>query len=75
VISDWAADGLGIIERSEWDAARLIATGKLVRLLPGWRLEPAPVMALLPSRHGVTNRQRLFLEAAKRAFELPPWRR
>jgi DNA-binding transcriptional LysR family regulator len=75
VISDWAAEGLGIIERSEWDAARLIAAGKLVRILPAWRLEPAPVMALLPSRHGVTNRQRLFLDAAKQAFDPPPWRR
>ena len=28
VISDWAADGLGIIERSEWSAAGLIAAGK-----------------------------------------------
>ncbi|WP_321853919.1 LysR family transcriptional regulator [Paraburkholderia tropica] len=75
VISDWAAQGLGIIERSEWDAARLIASGKLVRVLPAWRLEPAPIMALLPSRHGVTNRQRLFLDAAKRALDPPPWRR
>ncbi|WP_244818302.1 LysR family transcriptional regulator [Caballeronia sp. Lep1P3] len=74
VISDWAADGLGIIERSEWSAAGLIAAGKLVRLLPEWRLEPAPIMALLPSRHAITNRQRIFLEAAKRAFDPAPWR-
>ncbi|MDE1180877.1 LysR substrate-binding domain-containing protein [Paraburkholderia sp.] len=75
VISDWALDGLGIIERSEWDAARLIASGKLVRVLPAWRLEPAPVMALLPTRHGVSSRQRVFLDAAKQAFDPAPWRR
>ncbi len=75
VISGWAASGLGIAERSEWDAAPLIAARTLVRVLPGWRLEPAPVMALLPSRHGVTQRQRLFLDAAKAAFDPPPWRR
>jgi DNA-binding transcriptional LysR family regulator len=75
IISDWAVDGLGIIVRSEWDAARLIAAGKLVRILPSWRLEPAPVMALLPTRHGLTIRQRLFLDVAKRAFDPPPWRR
>ncbi|AXF12550.1 LysR family transcriptional regulator (plasmid) [Paraburkholderia graminis] len=74
VISEWAANGLGVIERSEWSAAGSIASGKLVRLLPQWRLEPAPILALLPSRHAVTNRQRLFLEAAKRAFDPAPWR-
>lgn len=75
VISDWAVDGLGIIERSEWDAVRLIAAGKLVRVLPAWRLEPAPIMALLPTRRGISSRQRLFLDAAKRAFDPAPWRR
>lgn len=74
VVSEWASAGLGIIERSEWSAAGLIAAGKLIRLLPGWRLEPAPILALLPSRNSVTNRQRLFLEAAKRAFDPAPWR-
>lgn len=74
IISDWAAAGMGIIERSEWSAAGLIASGKLVRVLPAWRLEPAPIMALLPSRHAVTNRQKIFLEAAKRAFDPAPWR-
>ncbi|SEE92759.1 DNA-binding transcriptional regulator, LysR family [Burkholderia sp. WP9] len=74
VVSDWAVDGLGIVERSEWDAARLIAAGKLKRVLPAWRLEPAPVMALVPTRHGLTIRQRAFLEAAKRAFDPVPWR-
>ncbi|BCQ55578.1 LysR substrate-binding domain-containing protein [Burkholderia gladioli] len=75
VISDWAAAGLGIIERSEWDAAPLIAAGRLVRVLPGWRLAPAPVMALVPDRRQLTIRQRLFLEAARRALDPPPWRR
>lgn len=74
VVRDWAVDGLGIVERSEWDCARLIAKGKLTRLLPAWRLEPAPVMALTPTRQGLTVRQRVFLEAAKRAFNPVPWR-
>ena len=38
----------------------LIATGKLKRVLPAWRLEPAPVMALTPTRQGLTIRQRVF---------------
>jgi DNA-binding transcriptional LysR family regulator len=75
VVSDWAVDGLGMVERSEWDAARLIATGKLKRVLPAWRLEAAPIMALTPTRHGLTIRQSVFLETAKRAFDPVPWRK
>jgi DNA-binding transcriptional LysR family regulator len=75
VVRDWAVDGLGVAARSEWDCARLIAEGKLRRVLPSWRLEPTPVMALMPTRQGLTIRQRVFLEAAKEAFNPPPWRK
>lgn len=74
VVRDWAVDGLGVVARSEWDCARLIAQGKLKRVLPAWRLEPAPVIALTPTRQGLTIRQRVFLDAAKRAFDPVPWR-
>lgn len=74
VVRDWAVAGLGVVARSEWDCARLIAEGKLRRVLPAWHLEPAPVIALTPTRQGLTIRQRVFLEAAKRAFDPVPWR-
>ncbi|KVG05052.1 LysR family transcriptional regulator [Burkholderia vietnamiensis] len=74
VITDWALAGLGIVERSEWDVAPLLASGKLVRLLPDWHLPPAPVTALLPSRTGRSARQRVFLEAATQFLAPPPWR-
>jgi hypothetical protein len=32
-------------------------------------------MALMPTRQGLTIRQRVFLEAAKEAFNPPPWRK
>ncbi|MBR8142653.1 LysR family transcriptional regulator [Burkholderia sp. AU19243] len=74
VITDWALAGLGIVERSEWDVAPLLASGKLVRLLPDWHLPPAPVTALLPSRTGRSARQRIFVDAAKQFLDPPPWR-
>ncbi|KVT55725.1 LysR family transcriptional regulator [Burkholderia ubonensis] len=74
VITEWALAGLGIVERSEWDVAPLLANGKLVRLLPDWRLPSAPVTALLPSRTGRSVRQRIFLETAKQFLSPPPWR-
>lgn len=75
VVRDWAIDGLGVVARSEWDCARLIAQEKLRRVLPAWRLEPAPIMALTPTRQGLTIRQQVFLDAAKHAFNPPPWRK
>lgn len=75
ITRDWALDGEGFVARSEWDCAHLVAEGRLTRILPGWKLEPAPVMALLPGREGLTTRQRVFLEAARRAFDPVPWRR
>ncbi|AOK20616.1 LysR family transcriptional regulator [Burkholderia cepacia] len=74
VITEWALAGLGIVERSEWDVAPLLANGRLVRLLPDWRLPSAPVTALLPSRTGRSVRQRIFLETAKQFLSPPPWR-
>ena len=42
VITEWALASFGIVERSEWDVAPLLANGKLVRLLPDWHLPAAP---------------------------------
>ena len=75
VIGDWAMRGLGIMVRSEWDAAALIASGKLERLLPHWRMAPAPIVALLPTRKGMPARVRLFLDTARAAMDPPPWRK
>ncbi|MGB8416497.1 LysR family transcriptional regulator [Paraburkholderia sp.] len=75
VITEWALAGLGIVERSEWDVAGLLASGKLVRLLPEWHLPPAPVTALLPSRTGRSARQSIFLDVAKKFLDPPPWRK
>ncbi len=74
ITRDWALDGEGFVARSEWDCAHLVADGSLKRVLPGWQLDPAPIMALLPGRQGLTLRQRVFLDAAKRAFQPVPWR-
>lgn len=74
VIRGWALDGAGLMARSEWDASPLIATGRLVRVMPAWRLDAAPILALVPSRKGASARLRGFIEAARRAFHPEPWR-
>lgn len=74
VVTQWAVDGMGVLVRSEWEAAPLVAQGKLVRLLPDWRLDDAPVLALTPTRTGASARLRTFIEACKTALQPLPWR-
>ncbi|HYF20355.1 MAG TPA: LysR substrate-binding domain-containing protein, partial [Ramlibacter sp.] len=74
VARHWAEQGLGIVLRSQWDAAPAVAAGRLVRLLPGWSFGDAPVLALAPARKGVPARVAelvKFLQAAYRPR--PPW--
>jgi DNA-binding transcriptional LysR family regulator len=73
VITQWALEGLGVVVRSAWESAPLIKAGRLVHLLPQWRLEAAPVMALVPTRKGLSLRQRRFIEAARAALAQAPW--
>ncbi|KKB62959.1 LysR family transcriptional regulator [Robbsia andropogonis] len=75
VICDWGIKGLGIFARSEWESAQFISSGKLVRVLSDWRLESAPIMALTPTRTGLTPRQKAFLDIAKERLGSAPWRK
>ncbi len=76
VTRQWALKGMGIITRSEWDVAEHLASGRLVRLLDGWRLPDADIVALIPQRHGVSARVKLFLAFLQARFQpVPPWRK
>jgi DNA-binding transcriptional LysR family regulator len=75
VIKQWALAGRGIMLRSEWDTAQEIANGKLVRVLPDWRLAEANVYALVPQRKGLSTRARAFINFLSARFQpQPPWR-
>ncbi len=74
-IKQWALAGRGIMLRSEWDTAAEIANGKLVRVLPEWKLAAANVYALVPQRRGLSTRARAFINFLSAKFQpLPPWR-
>lgn len=74
VIRQWGCDGLGIIQRSEWDVAHALAEGSLVRLLPGWKLPDADVVALTHQRDGLPERTRNFMRFLQASFEpVPLW--
>ena len=75
VVKQWALMGKGIMLRSEWDVADHLREGRLVRVLPEWKLPDADVVALLDQRAGMSARVRLFLGFLQEKFRPgPPWR-
>lgn len=75
VVRAWARQDKGIIMRSEWDVAESLEAGRLVRLLDDWHLPDADIVALIPQRHGVSARVKLFVAFLQARFQpLPPWR-
>ena len=70
----WALAGMGIVMRSEWDVAEDLAARKLVEVLPGWRVPPANVVALVHARHGRSARTTRFIEHLQAALQPVPWR-
>jgi len=46
----WALDGHGILMRSLWEAAPVLASGRLRPVLSEWALPPADIYAVFPTR-------------------------
>ncbi|MGF6311409.1 DNA-binding transcriptional LysR family regulator [Bradyrhizobium sp. i1.8.4] len=75
VVKAWALADHGLIVRSEWDVAGDLACGRLVRVLPNFRLPPADIVALLnPGRGGRARRTQAFVEHLRAGLSPPPWR-
>lgn len=69
----WAQAGMGILVRSEWDVADLLRQGRLVELLPDWRLPDADIVALVASRKERSARTDHFLRALRELGDNAPW--
>jgi len=75
VIRRWACEDRGIILRSEWDVADDLHSGRLVRLLPAWKVPDANVIALTHNRAGMPARVRHFMTYLQSRFKpTPEWR-
>ena len=74
VVRAWALAGAGIILRSEWDVAEDIHAGRLVRVLDGWRLPAADIVALFSTRSGRSARTEMFLKHLRALLMPVPWR-
>ncbi len=66
----WALDGRGIVLRSMWQVAPLLAEGQLVQVLPGC-LQPANVWAVYPMRLERSAKLRLAVEFLVQWFKAP----
>jgi DNA-binding transcriptional LysR family regulator len=64
----WAEQGLGLVLRSEWDAADAVARGALVRVLADWEFDSAPVTLLVPTRRGRTARVQALMQFLEEAL-------
>jgi len=64
----WALDGHGILMRAEWDIARYLRSGRLVRVLPQWETPAADIYAIYPQRLQLSTRIRAFVDFLSESF-------
>jgi DNA-binding transcriptional LysR family regulator len=62
VVRDWALAGGGLILRSWWDVADLVARGRLVPVLEGYRAPEANVYAVYPFPRNLTAKVRALVD-------------
>ena len=74
MVRDWCLAGRGIMLRSLWDVASLLASGALVQVLPEHTMPDADVHWLAPFRPQVPRRIRLLVDHLQQTFKHEPWR-
>ena len=74
LVRDWCLDGRGIMLRSLWDIAPQLASGRLVRVLPGYAMWDADIHWLAPHRAQTPRRVRLLIDFLAERFKGEPWK-
>lgn len=65
----WALDGHGILMRSQWDAAPYLRSGRLREVLPDWKLPPADIYLVFPTRAHLSAKTRALVDFLQERFE------
>lgn len=69
-----ALDGMGIIRQPTFLIGEDLRAGRLVPLLPGYRLPDIDVLAVYPSRRHLSAKVRVMVDFLAQAFHgVPPW--
>jgi len=74
LVRDWCLAGRGIMLRSLWDIAPQLASGQLVRVLPGYAMWDADIHWLAPHRAQTPKRVRLLVDFLAERFKGEPWK-
>ncbi|MDM0105903.1 LysR substrate-binding domain-containing protein [Variovorax sp. J22R24] len=74
MVRDWCLAGRGIMLRSLWDIAPLLATGELVRVLPQFAMPDADIQWVAPWRPKTPRRVRVLIDFLVERFRGEPWR-
>lgn len=64
----WALDGHGILMRAEWDIEKHLRSGRLRPVLENYQTPPADIYAVVPQRHQLSARVRVFVDYLVEAF-------
>ena len=62
IVLNWALDGHGIVQRSEWDVAKYLDSGRLREVMPGYTLPPADLYLYYLSRSNLPAKMRVFID-------------
>lgn len=65
----WALDDQGILQRSLWDIAPLLASGELREVLPGWKLPPADIYLVHATKSELSAKIRALSEFMRQWFD------
>ncbi len=71
-LCDAAAAGLGITYLPELITGDALRTGRLVRVLPDWKIQSVDVNAVYPSNRNITPKVRRFVSLLAKRFEGDP---
>lgn len=74
LVRDWCLAGRGIMLRSIWDIAPHLASGALVRVLPGYLMPDADIHWLAPQQARPPKRIKLLVDFLAERFRAEPWK-
>ena len=68
VALNWALAGRGILMRSTWNTAPYFRQGALTQVLSPWRMPPADIVAVYPSKENLSAKTRAFIDFLVETF-------